>query len=82
MFTKSAVGVVSKSHYPDTVLLLLGRPSEPVLSSEMKGLDSYSHELTWHITSHYPIIIHEIVYWESDKVSIYFISPHLEPRSQ
>ena len=47
----------------------LGRPSKPELSSEQEGLDSYSHELTWQLNSHYSILSHEIVYWESDKVS-------------
>ena len=46
-----------------------GRPSTPELSSEQEGLDSYSHELTWQLNSHYSILSHEIVYWESDKVS-------------
>ena len=51
------------------IFVFPGRPSTPELSSEQEGLDSYSHELTWQLNSHYSILSHEIVYWESDKVS-------------
>jgi hypothetical protein len=36
---------------------------------DREGRERYTYDLEWEVRSAYPIVAHEVAYWETDKVT-------------
>jgi hypothetical protein len=49
--------------------LFAGKPSQPLIVGDREGRERYTYDLEWEVRSAYPIVAHEVAYWETDKVT-------------